>query len=105
MLVVTMVGSFAPKPVIQQAVQAADQEEAGVELRAKIIQNEQVGPGSGLHQGFLLACRVCTEVQPFQFGEKVRAGNIDHIVALFQHDARNGKGRMGLAKARIAKQH
>jgi DNA-binding FadR family transcriptional regulator len=97
-------GQLCTQPVVEQTVQAAD-EEGGVELRAKIIQNEQIGPGSGLHQRFLLACRVCTKVQPFQLGEKVRAGNIDHIVALFQHDARNGKGRMGLAKARIAKQH
>ena len=44
-------------------------------------------------------------MQAFELGEKVRAGNVDHVIAFFQHDACNGKGGVGLAEARVAKEH
>ena len=90
--------------VVQQTVQGAE-EETGVEFRAQIIEDEQVCPGCRLQQGLFLPGGVRAEVQRFQFGKKIGAGNIDHVHVLRQHDARNGKGRMGLAKARIAEQH
>ena len=50
-------GQLCAQPVVQQTVQAGE-EEGGVELRAKIIENQQVGIGSGLEQRFFLAVRV-----------------------------------------------
>ena len=49
--------------------------------------------------------RPADALEPHFTCKKIGAGNIDHVHVLRQHDARNGKGRMGLAKARIAEKH
>ena len=43
-------------------------------------------------------------MQRLQLAEKVRAGDIDHIIVLPQHLPGNGKGGMGLAKPCVAHQ-
>ena len=86
------------------AIQGAD-EEAGAELRPQIVQDQQVGGSGGVQQGLLLAGGVGAEVQRFQPPEEIGAGNIDDVVILLQHDARNGQGRVGLAQPGVAEEH
>ncbi len=54
-------GQLGPQPVVQQAVQGAD-EKAGIELGAQIVQDEQVGTGGGLEQSLFLTARIRTEM-------------------------------------------
>ena len=104
MLVVRMVGRRRPQTVVQQAVQGAD-DEAGIELGAQVIQNQQVGPGDGLQQGVLFAGGVGAEVQRFHPAEKVGAGNVDDVEALVEGGARHRQGGVGLAQAGVAGEH
>ena len=96
-------GQLCAQAVIQQTVQIR-QEEAGIELGAQIIKDQQIGVAGSLEQSLFLTAGVCAEMQRFQLAEKVRAGDIDHIIVLPQHLPGNGKGGMGLAQPCVTHQ-
>ena len=96
-------GQLCTQPVVQQTVQIGEKE-AGIELGAKIIEDQQVGIGCSLEQRFFLAVRVGTKMQRFQLAKEIRAGDIDHIIVLPEHLSGNGQRRMGLAKTGISQQ-
>ncbi len=64
-------GQLCAQPVVQQAVQIGEKE-AGIELGAKIIEDQQVGLGCSLEQRFFLAVRVGAEMQRFQLAKEIR---------------------------------